>query len=337
MIDALRAVLARTVPEAGARPRLILRHGGGAIRDTDQAIVLDERGLPIVAVKTGRGARARALLREEHERLARLAATLLPIRPGAAPRPLGLHEVDDRAFLVESFLPGRRLKDLDPREIACARGAIDGTVSWLIDFTHATGIEPSALRPLVEGPVARYLDAFETSLAERALVGSIAPLLLGAIGEHAPTVVEHGDFADANVLVHGSSIGVVDWDEPVARALPGADLFHFLASIAATRSGLNDPGRMERGFIDAFFAPTRAAARNHVWVERYFRAVGVPRAAIRPLFTLAWVRLALHKLDYLEESGLLDEPGSNYPVTVFSGKRCLNVAWTARLAGAFEL
>jgi hypothetical protein len=49
------------------------------------------------------------------------------------------------------------------------------------------------------------------------------------------------------------------------------------------------------------------------------------------------VGLALHKIDYLEESGLRDAPGSSFPVTVIAGNRCLNVAWTAELGDGFEL
>jgi len=342
MMELVRRVVARAAPHAGPDALLLLRHGGGAARDTDQAIVLDGTGRPVAVVKVARGARASQLLRAERDRLARLGATLLPLRPGGAPRPLDLAEVAGRAVLVETFLPGRRLKDMDPHHLERRPDLVDAVVDWLADFTVSDGagavaVDDPFLDAEVRSPVERYLESFETSDRERLLLRSLPDRLRRAFPVSAPTVPMHGDFSDANVLVSEDGIGVVDWDEPVPRALPGADLFYFLASTAATRHGLDDPERFRRGFLETFFQPTPAAARARRAADRYRVAVGFPRAALLPLFALAWVRFALFKLDYLNETGLRDAPESSYPVTVFLDGGCLNVSLTADHSNGLEL
>jgi aminoglycoside phosphotransferase (APT) family kinase protein len=341
-MEMLRGVVSRAVPRAGPDPLLLLRHGGGAARDTDQAIVLDVAGHPVAVLKVARAARASELLRGEHDRLVRLGATLLPLRPGAAPRPLAFEAIAGRAVLVESFLPGRRIKDMDPHDLERRTDLLDAVVDWLADFARAGEIATVALDgPLLDAqvrePVERYLASFEASGPERVFLRSLPDLLLRAFPASAPTVAMHGDFSDANVLASEDRIGVVDWDEPVARALPGADLFYFLASVAATRRGLDDPGRFRKGFLETFFHPTPAAARARRASDRYRARLRLPRAALVPLFSLAWVRFALFKLDYLNESGLRHAPGSSYPVTVFLDGRCLNVSLTAAHSDRLEL
>ena len=342
MIEAVLDVVVRTVSTLGPAPTLLLRHGGVGLRDTDQAIVLDTDGHAAAVVKVARGARGRELLRAEHDRLARLAATLLPSRPFATPRPLGFHETSGRAFLVETFLSGRKMRDMDPAYVERRGDLLDDVVDWLVDFSRAERVEEAPLEDgAIEAEVAaaanRYMTLFDTSPEERVLLGSFPERLRDAFGASAPIVAVHGDFCDANVMVGDDGIGVLDWEEPAPRSLPGADLFHFLLSTAVTRHGFDDPDRFRTAFVESFFAPTPAATRNRRAVERYRNALGIPRPALFPLFATAWIRLALHKLDYLAESGSQADPNSSYPILAFYGRRCLNVSLTSHLASSFQL
>jgi hypothetical protein len=72
--------------------------------------------------------------------------------------------------------------------------------------------------------------------------------------------------------------------------------------------------------------------------------VGIPKEAGPALFTLAWVRAALHKLHYLEATmGPASEspgdfpwdPQEHYPLTFFADGRCLNVSLACRAPEAF--
>lgn len=353
MIDRIERVI-REAPLGERGPfELILRHGGGGPWDTNQAIVLSGDGRPVAVVKVARGPLGRDSLRREHENLRHLAATLLPRRPRSVPRPLHFDDDGDYAVLVESHLHGKRLKDMDPREVAERPGLLDEIVDWLVEFTLARGPTPVSvderlLREHVEEPVAAYGAAFDLTVQERSFLASLPRRLREGLGPTVPLVAGHGDFSDANVIVDGGSVGVVDWDEPFGRTLPGCDLFYLFCSLAATRHGLGRREGFERGFAEAFFAPTAISRRFHGAWETYRSAVGLPGGSALPLFALAWVRFALHKLRYLEVSGGLSgsgaegvrrlrEPQSNYPVTFFAEGRCLNVTITAECADAFAL
>ncbi len=267
--------------------------------------------------------------------------------------PLGLKRDGELTILVESHLPGRRLKDIRPREVDGPPDMLERIVDWLVEFTQARGVErvpvdASFLRAHVDEPVREYQAAFETLPHDADLLASLSTRLRDALGDEAPVVAAHGDLCDANVLVAGDSVGVVDWDEPFGDALPGYDLFYLLCSLAATRGGLGRREGFERGFRDAFFRSSPLSRRFAGAWETYRSSLRLQPEAGLPLFALAWVRFALHKLHYLEASGELAgsgaeglrrmaRPQSSYPITFFLEGRCLNVSLTAELLDDFAL
>jgi aminoglycoside phosphotransferase len=346
---ALRAVPGLARP-ASSGLDFLLRDGGAGPRDTAQAIVFSG-GVPIAVAKVARGTTGRAALHRERSRLVMLEATLLTCRAGAVPRPLAWHEEGEFTVLVESHVPGVRLKDLPAGTVERQEQRLDAVLDWLADFTVAAGVERVRAKDVasrIEDALAAYRAGFELSASEDHFLGTLVTRLGEALGPDAPLVAAHGDFSDANILVAGSAVAVIDWDEPGDRALPGADLFHLLVSLVATRSGLRDRAGFERGFHDAFLAPSDTSRRFHRAWERYRQPLGLPAQAGLPLFAAAWVEFAVRKLQYLAERDAgggsaplrardVARPQDDYPVTFFAAGRCLNLALTAEHAAGFAL
>jgi hypothetical protein len=264
------------------------------------------------------------------------------------PRPLGFLDDGSYTVLTETHLPGRRIKDLDPGVLAAAPEIVDRVVDWLIDFTLATGVrrvETDSVRLRLADSIACYAETFETDPAEERLLGELADRVRDVLGPAVPLVAAHGDFCDANILVDGDRIGVVDWGEAAGEALPGADLFHFFCSLVATKHGLGRRRPFVRAFSEGFFSKTPSAALFRRGWTRYRRRLGLPEGAGLPLFAVAWVVFAAEKLRILRESvgpdqfreRLFEQPQEHRPVVFFAEGRCLNVSLTAEHSAAFAL
>lgn len=321
--------------------RIVLRHGGLGPIDTSQAFVWTDADDPAVLVKIARGQRGRDNLRSEHARLVRYTEALAGERPGTVPRPLGLTTTGGLTLLGESHLSGRRLKDaaLSSEELD---EVLEETVSWLIAFQRAVGvqrvdIDSDQAAPWLIQPIGDYTREFETSDAETSLLDNLRQELPACLTDGLPLVQAHGDFSDANVLLDRSRVAVVDWGEPVDRTLPGVDLFHFLLSITATGHGLGERDAFERAFDECFFTRGRTSERNRRLTHRYLDALEISFEAARPLFAMAWVWCALHKLRYLrlgagpdtECATFFAQPQTESPLTFFADGGCLNVRLTA--------
>jgi hypothetical protein len=137
------------------------------------------------------------------------------------PRLLGRGEVAGASWSLESVLPGRRPRRVEPdlvRQVAriCSllpRG--DGPITALGDDFEVIGLRYPDLVPALER-------------IEHRIRPSIAPL---------PSVMRHGDLWAGNVLVEGGAVsGLVDWGAWHDAAVPGADLVHLFCTEEGVRN-----------------------------------------------------------------------------------------------------
>jgi len=281
---------------SGAPLRFALINGAPSVRS--KLVYLfwtGSRPLPAFVVKSTRQARYNALLDQEAAALACLQAWLPP-GPPRVPRPL-LHSAHDgRTVTAETFLPGRRLRDvLRARPGAAPRHlrGVDALVPWLAAF-HARSARPAdagdleahVFRPLREAPSGLALSPGErASLAAitaqaRALAGR-APL---------PLVFAHHDLGPHNVVVDsdGRFAGVIDWEDG-AVGLPAGDLFFFLTAFAAEARSRAGPGGDQPFFFGQAQPADVAASLAGRWLGAYCRSVGLAPAWLRPLLALHWL------------------------------------------------
>jgi aminoglycoside phosphotransferase len=226
--------------------------------------------------------------------LAREARNLRAVylaHPGVeAPRLMAHGLFERRAILVESAVPGRLLQPrlVRRRPAAC----LEAVLQWLEEFHRATRTTAWHLPGRMTALVTLQLKRLESIVAQEAAAPELLLRVRRATSRldslSVPLVFEHGDLSSPNLLILGNGrVGVLDWELGDPRGLPAVDLFFFLAFIAFARERATTPERCVAAFRDAFFGPKAWA---HPYIARYAAVVGVPRAALVPLFLLCWSR-----------------------------------------------
>jgi tRNA A-37 threonylcarbamoyl transferase component Bud32 len=185
---------------------------------------------------------SRQALQRQFKALTELSSAVGPTLQNSVPRPI---EHND-GMLLMSFVPGVALKDILRLQANAATGwknkeslqAIGRNVgTWLRKFQAATN--------------ARNVDvAFNTYLAEleanarRCRASGLPDKSLSKVLDHARSLIadqqkgythisaSHGDFLPQNILIDGSNVGVVDFDNYSAAAPHYRDLAALLAYIS---------------------------------------------------------------------------------------------------------
>lgn len=262
-------------------------------------LLLPERGSEpaLVAKLPRRGGMSPALGRE--------AAALEAIRsrqaaePGTVPELVAYDSHRGHALLIETALVGAHLhRAAVRRDVA---GAVEAASDWLLE-AHRRSASSSKDDTWFERLVSRPLDRLEESLGASGdavrLIGRTRELAETLRGASLPLVLVHGDFAHPNLIrLPGGRLGVIDWELGEMGGLPAGDLFLFLAYAALARDG-SHRGASDVPAAHAALCGDRAWARPVV--HRYFRAAGLDRAWLGPLFALAFARSL---------AGLLDRTG----------------------------
>lgn len=156
-------------------------------------------------------------VRDVHGKLERVARATegTPIE-SSTPEPLLLSVAEEASFVAESALGGRSsekaLKEGGRRRRRTAR-LLERVVDWLVAFHAAFPTADGGPGDLPELPEATGLEP-ET--------WHVGPM--------------HGDFVTSNVLVDGSEVRVIDWDEFRERGCPAVDLLYFLVDVAGKHS-----------------------------------------------------------------------------------------------------
>jgi hypothetical protein len=205
-----------------------------------------------------------------------------------APR-LVAHAVFERhSVLVETAVGGRLMQPrlVRRRPAAC----IEAVMRWLETFHHATrapaGEAPGRVMTLVESPLTRLEPIVAHEPAARDLLAHVRRVTSPLASLAMPLVFEHGDLSSPNLMMlNDGRAGVLDWELGNPRGLPAVDLFFFLAFIAFARERATTPERCVAAFRGAFFG---RSAWAQPYIARYAAAVGVPAAALVPLFLLCW-------------------------------------------------
>lgn len=230
--------------------------------------------------------------------LAREAANLDAIHHGgdaqvrSVPRLVAYDVFQHEVLLIESAVIGQLMRPSVVRRdfFAC----LDVALKWIINFHRQTaersGWDSQAWAELVDRPLDQLQERMGADPRTRRLVTRTRWEAQALAGLELPRVFEHGDLASPNLLLlPDQRMGVVDWELAAPHSLPAVDVFFFLTFMAMAREGLADEEMSESlaAFRKAFFGRS-AWTRPHVL--RYADALGLPSAALKPLFLLCWAR-----------------------------------------------
>lgn len=250
------------------------------------AILFDPAsGRPRAVARADRGRRHTALRREwsNLERLRRDG----PPPDVVVPRPLAYRDYEDVSILVQSVVPGRH--PAHPRTPSAAARLAARLSGALLRLHRHLGVRRERLTDalaerLLFEPLARYRTEFEPTALEEGTLARLEDRLRELAGAEIPLVLEHGDLCLANILLDGDRFGFIDWQQPLARALPAGDLFHLCADLCCALCPYGVTPAEAAFARDAEPAP----AFRRVLAE-YADALGLPRSLLAPLCDLYWL------------------------------------------------
>jgi hypothetical protein len=266
-----RGVLLLFAPGA-ATPRWALKFA--RIPGNSRPFELDERGLAVAAAAGGTVA-------------------------AHAPRLLGRFSVGALEASLETATQGERMLRLltgsagRPEKLA----AVERIAGWVEAVARETSGPPTALEAVRANLAARVLPRWPA-----------APPDLADRLARVPSVVEHGDLWPENVLLDGSSFGLLDWEAARADGLPLWDLLYFLTGALAFVDGADSEAEKEEHFVRLFRGELPSSGVLFDWTRRVVAAAGVPDDAVGPLATLRILWLAGEDLQHSERTAAAGSP-----------------------------
>jgi len=225
------------------------------------------------------------------------------------------------------------MKDLPPASYFASSAfgrQLHGLLEWWLSFRECFDQEQLGPLPDATREITRFRECYRRSPELDALLDESAAVLDGV---PLPPCPSHGDFCTANVLVdEADQMRVIDWEAPLSRSWPLADLLYFLSSIWAVNYGKGAAIR-EANFRALFF---ERSARSASWIEMLDRLVerlGVTQSATLPLSVLSWVAHANRKYLALGDVGQIpdDLAARHFPLVVVRGGHCRNLELLAEL------
>ncbi len=281
---------------------------------------------PVLFAKAARDGAGVASLEVEFENLAWIAEHAEEPLRSSVPRPLLQLEHGDWSILVETVLPGIRVKNFPPtRYFATGRAVPDvrHATSCLAQLAEAARRSAPTSEPAesVADAIADFRQRFMVSAATDRLLDESAERL-GA--RELPRPPSHGDFCTANLLAMADGrLGIIDWQYPLTPGWPLADLLYFLSSIWCTRYSRKSQA-IATNFERMFFDPHPRSALVVGAIEALAGELGLDASLRFHASALAWVGFARRK-----HAELAAAPGlaarSHLPLVLLDGGRCLNL------------
>jgi len=246
-------------------------------------------GVPDTIVKVGRHRLVDERIATAVSALEVIAANDL-VLPGTVPAIRFAGTSDDVLVSGEQAFQGEGMNEASWRSADCPWGAT--ARAWILDLGRRS------VRPGAAGELADALHDLQDQLPS-GLLSQDEQTVLSDLAEQlrplaVPTVMLHGDPGPWNMRVDVQSgrLCVLDWENGEPRGVPLWDLLYFLRSFGISVAGQAATGdRLERG-LHWLRDPALAAVTADA-VARYVREVGIPAAAVRPIFFHVWTYQAL--------------------------------------------
>lgn len=250
-----------------------------------------------LAIKVSRDPAFSRRLDNEHSSL--LAAANVP---GVAPGPrfqarhAGLSIVGQDAINGERFSAGATWHPNDP-----LAGQVLDTLAVLgRPPLRGTASADEATRSL-HALVRRYTELYRP---EAELRSFLEARLAEVTGTDMPTVFQHGDPGTWNIVLEGTQVRLLDWENGEVRGVPTWDASAFVhaytARALAHRGVRVSPSTMAR----VLFADTEWSRWHSAALRRAAGAVGLPQRLVAPILALRYVYQAVKEIPRLDPEGV---------------------------------
>jgi hypothetical protein len=223
---------------------------------------------------------------DNDERGLRLASNARGAVAAHAPRLVGRFEVDGLHASVETFAPGRRLRDVlvTPGDHAAKLKLIERIAHWIVELGQRTQASPNALGPERQRLRVQVVPSWAHVGARPELVDDLPPLT---------AVTQHNDLGAWNLVVEDGDFTVLDWENVRLNALPLWDLLYFLANALVLLDGPYAPDALPVRMARLFAGETSASPLLFSWVRRGADAASVPLDTVAAIATLCWLSHSL--------------------------------------------
>jgi hypothetical protein len=245
-----------------------------------------EAPIAIAKCRTADGANA---LKNEFDTLQHLQETLPEHMKRTVPDPLAFFRTSrKRAVLLESALPGssiyfqmRNFSGTPQRIEEHLRAAFD----WLREFQGSTVRDGCKLRDIFqsdwESNLAIIADIRDLSVEERICTDELEAAASRYGNQSIPIAATQGDFWTRNILTHGKSVGIVDWEDYKREGPPLDDAFMF--SISYGRGYQWNAGQWldpENAFRKTFFEVNPLSSIVKTSLVNFSRELGIDREVL---------------------------------------------------------
>lgn len=295
----------------------------------------DGGGEPLAFIKASTDAARAAALRREFDNLTRLTRGDLDFLR-TIPEPLYCEELGSLTVLAESAGPGTRMKDFPPDTYFASRRFREtyaACVRWLARLAETLSEEPAVLpKDAARREIERYRGRHRVSPA---LAGLLDESLRAVENASIPGAPSHGDFCTANVIIRSDGgLFVIDWEYPLGRTWPLADLLYFTTSTWCIpyRKGSD---AVEENYRSLFFRPHGFSELIRDAAADYAKAVGLSPELMLPLSVLCWTAFANRKHDELA-CGERRETG-HLPLILVREDACINLEILAEQRDSYLL
>ena len=278
---------------------------------------------PVAILKMTRSARFNGRLEREHAALRAVHEHGLAAR-GSYPTPLFSDVHDGCRVVAQSVVDAAPFRTRTAARIDCPYAA--DALEWITALGESsrsgTVDGNGALMERVQALLDTLTDVYGLEPREvESLSGRIRGL---STAPAVPSVFRHGDGGTWNVVVRPEGqVVFLDWEAAERQGPPLWDLFDFLRSRGVWIQRRR--GRRDRvaNSLEALTHPELASA-SRTRVAEYCSRVGVPSAAVEPLFWGLWMERALREAEWaggrLDQAqyigvirGLLEKAGDGRP------------------------
>lgn len=278
-------------------PLLALKIGGihGEDRKVNFLVFNHDASKPICILKLTRKPSAEARLEHEYQSLSAIAA--IPEFTSLVPQPIDLFEVDGRPIMAEGCVDGIPLNLLLKRNQRSGPAQVQADLHRIQELLTLFQNKTCSGRSPFQGQdaVLELLNRYGTSLQlPDDFVLKLMQLAEVYRGLKIPLTGSHGDFWAGNILIDGSRINIIDWEDYAPNQSPTWDIFLFAVTYAFTY-----PWRKwrkldkESAFKRAFLAEGWLPAQLRAFVHQSLKAVHLPTEAAHLLFCLFLLELAV--------------------------------------------
>lgn len=296
-------------------------------------VFLDGAATPGLVIKVASDPDRAEALRQETLNLARIAASASQAFIRTVPAVLHQGKVDDKVVQVQTTMPGATMTRQPGAYFSARRFTQDlrGLLGWLVALAGEP-LEDLPVAAEARGPhgPAEAVAVFRERHRQSARLDVLLDRTCAQLTEQPPPrVPRHGDFCAANVMVaRPGQIGVIDWEAPLERTWPLADLVYFLASVPAAPIGAGGQRWLD-GYRRLLFGKHPGVQQLQEPIRDAVRSAGLAPEATVGLSAMAWVVFANRKqaeLDAMQaRSGVRLNDEEHLPLINLEAGHCLNL------------